>query len=150
MSRAFGNLENRLLNEINHLKIMLNFLLPPMYQQHYFGQPQPQLYQPLQVPTPSSVTPATAFAKVPIETTTISQIQNESPMVEESPAIIVNDTLKPNQTNNFTKNTTISNLKSNETISTTTERILEFRPVQKKQNRTKTTTKLDKIYYFII
>lgn len=129
LSRAFGNLENRLLSEINHLRSLVNLLLPPLYQQHYFAQPQPQLYQPLLIPTSTMQSvPVTATAILPTEETPVDQVQNESPISEQTSNTSINDTQNIRQIDDST-----------EAIPISTERILEFRPVQKRQNRTKTS-----------
>lgn len=105
---------------------MINLVLPPLYQQHYFAQPQPQLYQPIRLPasqtaflpentTQSSITPDS-------NPSSIDTMQNESPMAvlnANISALTEKSNDKPERTDSF---------------ATSTEKILEFRPVQKKPN----------------
>ncbi|XP_031640034.1 uncharacterized protein LOC116352001 [Contarinia nasturtii] len=139
LSRAFGNLEYRLLSEINHLRALINLLLPPLYQQQYFAQPQPQLYQPLPSIHPqsnlSNVVKSTQVAVQPEKTTDdpetssqLDQIQNESPFAVLSN--VDNSTDAP-----IKKSTTIN--ETTEPTNFTNEKHLEFKPVQKKTNERK-------------
>lgn len=116
---------------------MINLLLPPLYQQHYFAQPQPQLYQPLLSTKPSSnstnVIKSTQVAVQPEKNADASesssqsdQIQNESPFAVLSNA--ENSTTTPIQ--KTTSETT-------EPINFTNEKQLEFKPVLKKQHERK-------------
>lgn len=132
LSRAFGNLEYRLLNEINHLRTMINMLLPPLYQQHYFAQPQPQLYQPLPSPTTNStnIVKSTQVASPEKSTETASEsnsnqlneIQNESPFAIQSTV----------RTSASSTDTPTTAHESAEATVLPTEKQLEFKPVQKK------------------
>lgn len=137
LSRALGNLEHRLLNELNYLRSMINMLLPPLYQQHYFAQPQPQLYQPLPSPPSNSSNSNSAQNSQTSEAVShvSDQIQNESPYS-------VSPTSPPTSTDvPLTKNTTSAE-DSTESI---TEKQLEFKPVQKKiSDRNKSFPKLVK------
>lgn len=107
-------------------------LLPPLYQQHYYAQPQPQLYQPLPSP-PSANTSSSHSVQNIVQNAQSSevtspevsdQIQNESPFsvsqTIENPA--------DSKDAPDSKNTTTAD----EPPETTTERQLEFKPVQKK------------------
>lgn len=132
LSRAFTNLEYRLLTEINHLRSMINMLLPPLYQQHYFAQPQPYLYQPLSMPSTNSTNVVKSTQVAPSENSSdltendshqSNEIQNESPFAVGNPAA---STDTPNQ-----KETTTIQESSEATI-LPTEKQLEFKPVQKK------------------
>lgn len=120
LSRSFINLENRLLAELNHLRATINLLLPPSYQQHYFAQPNPTLYQP--IPTPAirdatsqmyelvNITKSSTTSKVDMPP---ERMQNESPLSDS-------DIQSTTETIEFPQSET--------------ERVLEFRPVHKKQH----------------
>lgn len=123
LSQAFANLEHRLLNEINHLRAMINLLLPPLYQQQYFAQPKPQLYQP--IPALSTLSSnSTNGSRSPNES---DQIQNESPVNISSAA---GSTTASIDTLNLSQATTLS--VEDDTMGATTEKQLKFKPVQKK------------------
>lgn len=140
LSRALGNLENRLLNEINYLRTMINMLLPPLYQQHYFAQSNPKLYEPLESTTTTTTT-TTATTPTSID----NGILNSSNETPESPPLLSDEA--ENQAQPLTSSpltisaasTILNNLEEN-TVSdeavkeTMTERQLKFRPVQKKTN----------------
>lgn len=135
LSRAFGSLEYRLLNEINHLKAMLNLILPPPYQQHYFAQPQPQLYQPSPTSTteiPTTPEPSTTKAWNSIDANVVDStdsIQNESPLVYENVTLPTpNLSNKKHPNDDLAVETTIA-------TATATEKMLHFRPVQKKSDK---------------
>lgn len=121
LSRAFINLESRMLGELNHLRAMINLLLPPLYQQHYVAQVQPQLYQPIQPATPNPpYSPVTRTDSVSVDTesstpSTTDAMQNESPLAGSD-------------------GETDTNTESLAATDDQTERVLEFKPVQKKQN----------------
>lgn len=142
LSHAFGNLEYRLLTEINHLRSMINLLLPPLYQQHYFAQPQPKLYQPLPLPSTNStnvvksmqVSPSAKSSEVSESSAHQSnEIQNESPFAVATP---ITSTDTPYQK----EVTTVQ--ESNEATILPTEKQLEFKPVQKKpHDRSKSNQK---------
>lgn len=133
LSRAFGNLEYRLLNEINHLKAMLNLILPPPYQQHYFAQPQPQLYESPPTPTteiPITPEPSTTKAWNSIDASVIDStdsIQNESPLVYQNVTLSTQDSSNKTQPND--------DLVVASTMASATEKMLHFRPVQKKTDK---------------
>lgn len=95
---------------------MINLLLPPSYQQHYFAQPKPQLYQPI-LPFSTISLNSTNNLKTSNET---DPMQNESPMNISAASI---DQL------NLTEATTMPMEDTTETI---TEKQLQFKPVQKK------------------
>lgn len=127
------------MNELNYLRSMINMLLPPLYQQHYFAQPQPQLYQPLPSPPSNSSNSNSVQSSQTSEAVShvSDQIQNESPY-SVSPTV----ESPPTSTDvPLTKNTT-SIEDSTESI---TEKQLEFKPVQKKiTDRNKSFPKLVK------
>lgn len=116
---------------------MINLLLPPLYQQHYFAQPQPQLYQPVPSPTSNASNVRTvqsiridASTQPPEANSQSDQIQNESPFaVLQTVEIPTTSTEIPN-----TKEaTTYSTEESTEATVVPTEKPLEFKPVQKKE-----------------
>lgn len=138
MSRAFSNLEQRFLNEINQLKAMLNLLLPLAYQNHFYAQAQPHLYQTLPAP------PVSQESKLQPQSNLMptDQIQNESPMAVSNS---INESTPNENAINLPKNeTTKADIIPNNGVTITSmrptterndlssERILEFRPVQKK------------------
>lgn len=151
LSRAFANLEYRLLNEINHLRAMINLVLPPTYQQQYFAQAQPQLYEPLPASTPSP-SPITETPPKPDDTTkswssmdSTNSVQNESPLAvlyDNVTSSIQDSSKKPQyvdelvsaKKNSATAATTTMPMSTTATTTTTTEKILHFRPVQKKSD----------------
>lgn len=105
---------------------MINLLLPPLYQQHYFAQPQPQLYQPIRLPASQTAfqsenTTRTSFTSES-NASSIDAMQNESPMAVLN-AIISAST-----------ETIDDKLDKIDSFASSTEKILEFRPVQKKPN----------------
>lgn len=109
-----------MLSELNHMRAMINLLLPPLYQQHYFAQPQPLLYQPIQsqssndqssIPTQTQLGNGTESSVSNLT----DAIQNESPL--SGLEIDNQGTTEPL-----------------DTFEAQTEKTLEFRPVQKKQN----------------
>lgn len=102
---------------------MINLLLPPLYQQQYFAQPKPQLYEPpLSFPQTS---PNSANDFKPSNDT--DQIQNESPInatsYEDNIPISIDPQFNLNE---------ITTLAIDDTTETITEKQLEFKPVQKK------------------
>lgn len=115
---------------------MMNLLLPPLYQQHYYAQPQPQLYQPLPSP-PSNSSHVKTVQSTRLENRTISeenlqqsdQIQNESPFA-------VSQTVEEPETSTDTAiskdATTITIDEPIEPTNMPTEKQLEFKPVLKK------------------
>lgn len=127
LSQAFGNLEHRLLNEINHLRAMINLLLPPLYQQHYFAQPKPQLYQPI---LPLSTTPLNSSNDLKSPNEPIDLMQNESPL-NISSAIDSSATASIDKLNLNQVTTTVS-MEEDTTTEAITEKQLKFKPVQKK------------------
>lgn len=149
LSRAFGNLEYRLLHELNQLKAMLNLLLPPMYQnRHYFAQPHPALYQPLEPPLPVATATTTAKPLTPPSpsinksTSLADQVQNESPLAVDSTTHTTEASARAEPL------TTTS--KTVDRADHVSERILEFRPVPKKQTvRPKFVPKYVKDIYHI-
>lgn len=104
---------------------MINMLLLPMYQQHYFAQAQPQLYQPLPSPPSNSSNSHSVQSSQVSEATSHAsdQIQNESPFSvsqsAENPDAALNS-----------KNST----SAEDSTETTTEKQLEFKLVRKKPN----------------
>lgn len=123
LGQAFGNLEHRLLNEINHLRAMINLLLPPLYQQQYFAQPKPQLYQPV-LPTTTISLDSTNHSKPANES---DQMQNESPINITS--TVNNLTVPSGQQHQLNE---ITPLAVEHAAEASTEKQLEFKPVQKK------------------
>lgn len=124
---------------------MINLLLPPLYQQHYYAQPQPQLYQPLPSPSSNSSTVRTVQSTqfdnrtIPEENSQQSdQIQNESPF-----AILQNveGPVTSTDTPSLKDTTTIATEESFEPTFMPTEKQLEFKPVKKSQERNKTYQK---------
>lgn len=138
MSHAFANLEYRLLTEINHLRSMINLLLPPLYQQHYFAQPQPQLYQPLPSPpsntsnvrTVQSIRTDENTQQPPEANSQSDQIQNESPFAVSQTVEISTTSTEMSSTKEVT---TYSTDESTDATAVPTEKSLEFKPVQKKE-----------------
>lgn len=95
---------------------MINLLLPPLYQQHYVAQPQPELYQPIR----TQISQDLALTQQQLVNITESTTPNSSDaMQNESP-------LSDTDVQSITE--------SSEITESQTERILEFKPVQKKQN----------------
>lgn len=117
-----------MLNEINHLRAMINLLLPPLYQQHYFAQPKPQLYQPL-LPLSTISLNATNDSKPSGES---DQMQNESPInissAMDSTAAFSSSSSSIDQLNLIE----VTTLPMRDTTETITEKQLKFKPVQKK------------------
>lgn len=122
LSQALGNLEHRLLNEINHLRAMINLLLPPLYQQHYFAKPKPELYQPF----PPLSTLSLNSTNIVGESNESDQIQNESPTTIK---LMMNNATAPIEPLNVSESATLATEDTTEPI---TERQLKFKPVQKK------------------
>lgn len=109
------------MHELNQLKALINILVPQIYQNHYYTQPSPTLYEPFLAPKISNKSPATTEKTVitttPFITTSTSdddQLQNESPFVDNTENIINATTIMPNSL----RNTTMSK-----------DRILQFHPV---------------------
>lgn len=126
---------------------MINLLLPPSYQQHYYAQPQPQLYEPLPSPpslNSTNVVKSTQISQLQKNTTESEknlqsdQIQNESPLAilsEDDPINSIDPTIQKDAT-------TSSFVQSTESTILTTEKSLEFKPLHKKlSERRKTTQK---------
>lgn len=139
-----------MLNEINQLKAMLNVLLPPIYQNNFFAHPQPYLYEaiteptlPIAATTQRTVSQQTASSTQPnVEQTTpasaVERMQNESPL-----AVLNNETNAFKYANESSADLNVTtpsfewDTKPFDTDSST-ERVLEFRPVEKKiANRSK-------------
>lgn len=139
LSRAFSNLEQRLLHEINQLKTLINILVPALYQNHYYAQPYPVLYQPILSETqpitsesttiiPTTESNLNTTSSTPIQTTT-EEIQNESPNIDITTfSALGNSTEK---TIDFEENKSIDQTDSKPSP---TEKILQFRPVQDQKN----------------
>lgn len=113
-----------MLNEINHLRAMINLLLPPLYQQQYFAQPKPQLYQPL-LPFSTISINSTNDPKASNDS---EQMQNESPINITS---IVDNVTVANDDQQLKLNK-VTPLAMEHTTEAITEKQLEFKPVQKK------------------
>lgn len=123
LSQAFANLEHRLLNEVNHLRGMINLLLPPLYQQHYFAQPKPQLYQPI---LPHSTTSLNS-ANDSKSSNASDQLQNGSPTNISS---AIDSTTASIDKFNVSQVTTVP--MEEDATAAVTEKQLQFKPVQKK------------------
>lgn len=93
---------------------MINLMLPPLYQQHYFAQPQPHLYQSIQIPMKTQTENSTEI---------LDTFESNDSMQNESPMAVVNSTYESNEKTN-----------GKESFATSTEKMIRFRPVQKKQN----------------
>lgn len=122
LTRSFINLENRLLAELNHLRATINLLLPPLYQQHYFANPNPTLYQPIPIPTPTIRDEASQMyesANITKSSTTNKIDMSPEHMQNESP-------LSDSDVQHTTESIEFSPSES--------ERVLEFKPVHKKQH----------------
>lgn len=121
LTRSFINLENRLLAELNHLRATINLLLPPLYQQHYFAQPNPTLYQPISSPaTPDAASQMDESPNITKSSTTSNVDMPSEPMQNERP--LSDSDIQPTT-------------ESIEFPQTETERLLEFKPVHKKQHQ---------------
>lgn len=119
---------------------MINMVLPPPYQQHYFAQPQPHLYQPLQK-TPA---PTTTAAPIKSDDSTKSwksidenAADSTNPIQNESPSAVLYDNNTKSPQGSSEKEQWLDELATTTTtipttIATTTEKLLHFRPVQKK------------------
>lgn len=103
---------------------MINLLLPPLYQQHTFAQPQPQLYEPLPPPaTPSvnTISLRSANETMDASSQSLERIQSESPSILPTMSPSVANLQSDNQT-------------TDDVAEPVTEKQLKFRPVQKKIN----------------
>lgn len=101
---------------------MINLLLPPLYQQHFFAQPQPQLYHPITAPTQNTTNLQSINVTKPESNSEFSnQMQNESPLIAA-------------QTEDPPNSVEESTFTTGYITEPTTEKQLEFRPVQKKMS----------------
>lgn len=108
---------------------MLNILLPTMYQNNYFSQPHPVLYQPLEDPLLST---KTSTAKPPPTSGGNNIISSMDQVLNESPLAINSTTQVPQASPSMDSTLTTPRL-VDRTSGHVSERILEFRPVHKKQ-----------------
>lgn len=109
---------------------MLNILLPTMYRNNYFSQPHPVLYQPLEDPLLSAKTSTVKPPPTPGGLNNI--IPSMDQMLNESPLAIDSTTQLPQASPPMDSTLTTPRL-VDKTTGHVSERILEFRPVHKKQ-----------------
>lgn len=105
---------------------MINLLLPPLYQQHIFAQPQPQLYE----PSPESPS-TTVLSKLTNET---SQLPEEVSNRSSSSTLPTIRTFVDRQQSDSSDVKEVTTLIAEDITEHVTEKQLKFRPVQKKVN----------------
>lgn len=120
---------------------MINLLLPPLYQQHYFAHPNPQLYEPLPSTTTATTSTTTTTAPPSINAATVNSSNEtlESPPLQSDEAenraqLHTSSPLTIFTASTISNNSKESTLSDESVTEIVTERQLKFRPVQKKIN----------------